>query len=135
MARIMTKNVTQPREILVPVSEYLPALLAEKLNIAVDTAEFIKQVGCVYLFNITPFKKIDPTVIICDKADLSMYYHLWGKWATGQYRYADLSMVSLMGSCDDAIGEARESFYGIKFEFDFLCLELLKWKNEMRKIK
>lgn len=59
--------------------DVMPALIARLVDgLGFERARPRFRLGSVASFDVTPFMRADPTVILCARMDLKKYYEMWG---------------------------------------------------------
>jgi len=103
----------------------LPALISELVNLSISKVKPIEHVGRVMIFDVLPYKQIDPPLIYCNALNLSEYYFLWAQVIKRNW----LSGEKLLSLYDEMIKALRID--GLQTdEAAFMMIELLKFKNE-----
>ena len=102
----------------------LPALISELVNMSIEKVTPIECVGRVLVFEVLPYKQIDPPLIFCKALDLREYYFIWA-----QAIKKGFSGVRLLALYDDMIRALRIDKLRTD-EAAFTMIEILKFKNE-----
>lgn len=126
-------EVITPQELATIGHVYLPGLIAETLQIAIESVKPVEKYGRIYFFDVVPAKRYDPRLIVTKLCDMSKYYEVWGKAARGVYRLT-YEWENSMEECDKAIEQCLSTLQGATpEERHILHLELLRWKNDVRR--
>ena len=117
----------EPQQIVMSCREIgvLPALISELVGMSIDKVEPIEKVGRVMMFDVTPYKKIDPPLIYCRDVDLKEYYFIWSMVANK----STISRNKLLWLYEEMIATLNVNKLQVE-EAAFLLIELLKFKNE-----
>ena len=88
----------------------------------------VERVGRVKVFDVTPYRKVDPPLVVCASVDLGDYYYLWSKAVSLSHSYDDYGegILSLYTKMMKALNISNLC----ADEASFLIVELLKFKNE-----
>lgn len=106
--------------------DVLPGLLSGYLDIGIEKALPRYVVGQVASFDVKPFRKADPVVVVCAAMDLRMYYAAWKLMAL-----CDGWRVSeCLPTYDRAVRLAIRSARGLgRDEIQFFICEALHFRN------
>ena len=118
----------QPQEIVMQEREIrtLPALISELVGMSIVEVNPIEKVGRVMVFEVTPYKTIDPPLIYCNSVNLEDYYFLWGQTVNRNSTFYGSKLLV-------AYELMMKSMNLSKLQTDeasFLIMEMLKFKNE-----
>jgi len=119
----------EPEELSLSTIEIasLPSLVSELINWSVVSVSPKNRVGKVLVFDVIPYKSIDPPLIFCKGIDLSRYYLIWNIVIIDKGRSWDRKLV--LQEFDEMLRELNISSL-TREESSFLIFNLLNFKNE-----
>ena len=104
----------------------MPGLICHYTNCKIDKVSPRLRVGHVFSFNVTPWQMKDPTFILCNFMDMTIYNKLWGR-----VMREHTSMMNYLDEYQDGMRAAIRSARGLtRPEVLFAILEMLRFKNE-----
>ena len=103
-------------------SEDLTTAISEIVHMPIDHCTLNSRVKRVILFDVTPYKVIDPPLVYCSAVNLKEYYFLWEAIVSGRatnklYKYEEMMNALDIGNLD-------------KDEAAFMLMNMLKFKNK-----
>jgi len=113
----------------------LRAIVCNLVGVGITKIESAYKVGRVMSMNVTPFRKKDPTLLVCKDMNLSKYYEIWSSavgemrnWNGWDYDHYVFRKSEFAEAIRLAVRSARNL---TKDETVFAIIEMLKFQNEM----
>jgi len=104
----------------------MPALISELTDMAIANADPLYCVGRVMVFNVTPYRKIDPPLIVCAHVNLKEYYFLWRHVIFKDFNFSTSRLIAMYDEMIKLLDICRLR----ENEASFMFIEMLKFKNE-----
>lgn len=110
-------------------ADVMPGMIARLLDgIGIEKARPRYRLGRVASFDVTPFARADPVVVVCAAMDLSDYYRMW----TRLMRVDRFDIGELIPGYDAAMRGAIRSARELHMEeIHFAICEMLHFRNVM----
>lgn len=114
-------------ELNVYEKDVAPALIGKLLGVGIETAKPRWKLGRVVSFDVVPYRRRDPVVVVCPEMDLVDYYSAWNSLMNAGWVSVEKILIY-----DAAISKAIRSARDLsRDEIHFAICEMLHFRNQM----
>jgi hypothetical protein len=106
----------------------MPGVIGKFLNYGIERARTRWMVGCVRSFDVIPYQRADPVVVVCPSLNMADYYLQWVR----VYRADRWKIMEYINEYDAAVEKAIRSGRELtRDEIYFALSEMLHFRNQM----
>ena len=108
--------------------DVMPGVIGKFLNFGIEKARPRWMVGRVRSFDVSPYQRADPVVVVCPLLNLADYYSQWARVFRCDVWHVTDTIPAYDAAVEKAIRSARELTVD---EIYFTLSEMLHFRNQM----